>query len=193
MLAQAEARCHRIGQNRKVNIFFPDVATTIDEVLAHVSSLKESNARIILGDGTEIASSEKSDAGDKKITGVFGTLVSHAKSVRASLLQTDSRLSPIGQESLAMAANVSRISSISSSTRPMAMTKNHPAQRAKMPPVCLQSSSDTPLEDLSSFGHSMCHAALEQEERSSSSDTPPEDLSSFGNFMCHAALEEDSH
>ncbi|EGB10104.1 hypothetical protein AURANDRAFT_15050, partial [Aureococcus anophagefferens] len=45
---QAQARCHRIGQDKEVDVSFFDATCTLDEVMAEINKLKEGNADVVL-------------------------------------------------------------------------------------------------------------------------------------------------
>lgn len=102
--SQAEDRCHRIGQTAdKVNIFFADVATTVDEVMAFINLAKSTNASIILADGTEFSRNQDGALSYKDLAGLFGNLIRGVQSLRRARATGDlynTPLSPIGQDTL---------------------------------------------------------------------------------------------
>lgn len=49
--AQAEDRCHRIGQSKDVNVVYFDCAATIHEAMAHMNKIKSANAAVLFADG----------------------------------------------------------------------------------------------------------------------------------------------
>ena len=54
---QAEDRCHRLGQTKKVTIQYFDCAATIDEVMNAINKVKQQNSAILLADGVELGTS----------------------------------------------------------------------------------------------------------------------------------------
>lgn len=76
-------RCHRIGQLAATEkIFFADVATTVDEVMAYLNLIKANNATIVLADGSEIARTTQGNLTYKDLAGMVGDLVRAVRSLR---------------------------------------------------------------------------------------------------------------
>ena len=100
--AQAQDRCHRIGQKRPVNIFFADVATTIDEVMALLNDLKSANAKILLADGTELAQTADGSLSYQELAGKVGDLMRAVKSLRHARAKEyyDLPLPPLGRDGI---------------------------------------------------------------------------------------------
>ena len=67
---QAESRCHRLGQEKEVNIAYLDINFTIDIVMKRINVLKEGNASVILADGTSLG--DRWSLGYRNVSGVIG-------------------------------------------------------------------------------------------------------------------------
>lgn len=104
--AQAEDRCHRIGQQKQVNVFFADVATTVDEAMAFINFAKATNASIILADGTQLGRNDDGSLSFKDLAGLFGNLIRHCRLLRQASASENynAPLQPIGQAALEAAA-----------------------------------------------------------------------------------------
>jgi len=99
--AQAQDRCHRIGQKHSsVNVFFADVATTVDEVMAYLNLVKSTNAKILLADGSEMARTAEGGVSFQDLAGMVGDLVRAVKSLRQARAREhyDSPLPFLGDE-----------------------------------------------------------------------------------------------
>ena len=90
-------RCHRIGQlATEVKVFFADVATTVDEVMAHLNLIKSNNAAIVLADGSEIARTAQGNMTYKELAGLVGDLVRAVRTLR-QIRARDHYGSPLAQ------------------------------------------------------------------------------------------------
>jgi len=83
--AQAEDRCHRIGQKKDVNIVYFDCAATIDEAMYQINKVKTENSAILLADGFEIGSEQQS-LGYKELSGLLGKLMKTVRTHRKAFL-----------------------------------------------------------------------------------------------------------
>lgn len=106
MHAQAEDRCHRIGQSRQVNVFYADVSTAVDEAMMYLNFVKATNASIVLADGTEFGTNQDGSLSFKELAGLFGNLIRFLQATRRTRAAAnyDSPLQPVGQAALAGAA-----------------------------------------------------------------------------------------
>lgn len=81
--AQAQDRCHRIGQKHSsVNVIFADVSTTVDEVMRHLNDTKSTNAKILLADGSELARTPEGSLSFRDLAGMVGDLVRAVQALR---------------------------------------------------------------------------------------------------------------
>ncbi|KAH8063264.1 ATP binding protein [Aureococcus anophagefferens] len=69
---QAQARCHRIGQDKEVDVSFFDATCTLDEVMAEINKLKEGNADVVLADGSAVGAPAAGALTFADLTGVLG-------------------------------------------------------------------------------------------------------------------------
>lgn len=104
--AQMQDRCHRIGQKRQVNVFFADVAATVDQAMAYLNTIKSVNATIILADGTELASRPEGALTYRELAGLFGNVIRALKTLRqaSAKVEYNAPLLPVDYDVLAEAA-----------------------------------------------------------------------------------------
>lgn len=86
--AQAEDRCHRIGQEKNVHITYFDCATTLDEVMFHINKIKKANSAIILADGTKIGN-DRQNMSYRELAGVLTSKLKYYIDHRKKWLQED--------------------------------------------------------------------------------------------------------
>jgi hypothetical protein len=80
--AQAEDRCHRIGQEKKVSVAFFDNAMTVDQVMAFLNLKKSANASLILADGSEMGMSATTGLSYQDLSGMIGDMIRAVRSAR---------------------------------------------------------------------------------------------------------------
>jgi hypothetical protein len=140
--AQAQDRCHRIGQTKPVYVFFADVAMTVDQVMGYLNLIKSMNAFIILADGTELAATPEGVLSYKELAGLFGNLIRAVKLLRQARAKEyyNLPLPPVGHDVLAEAA-------AKKATRSKPAVKSEPAEpSAAAEPVPAKASSSEELE-----------------------------------------------
>jgi hypothetical protein len=82
--AQAQDRCHRIGQEKEVGVTFFDDAMTVDQVMAFLNSMKSTNATILLADGSEMGASATTGLSYKNLSGMIANMIRAVRSARHS-------------------------------------------------------------------------------------------------------------
>lgn len=82
--AQAQDRCHRIGQEKEVGVTFFDDAMTVDQVMAFLNSMKSTNATILLADGSEMGASATTGLSYKDLSGMIANMIRAVRSARHS-------------------------------------------------------------------------------------------------------------
>jgi hypothetical protein len=80
--AQAQDRCHRIGQEKKVSVAFFDNSMTVDQVMAFLNLMKSANASLVLADGSELGMSATTGLSYQDLSGMIGDMIRAVRSAR---------------------------------------------------------------------------------------------------------------
>ena len=80
--AQAQDRCHRIGQEKEVGVTFFDNAMSVDQVMAFLNTMKSANASVLLADGSEMGASATTGLSYQDLSGMIGNMIRAARTAR---------------------------------------------------------------------------------------------------------------
>jgi hypothetical protein len=80
--AQAQDRCHRIGQEKEVSVAFLDLSMTVDQVMAFLNLKKSANASLLLADGSEMGMSATTGLSYQDLSGMIGNMIRAVRSAR---------------------------------------------------------------------------------------------------------------
>lgn len=86
--AQAEDRCHRIGQTKDVHVQYFDCTATLDEAMYQLNEGKKNNSAILLADGFKVGQAGQ-QLTYKDLSGLFMKVLKDCRMFRSQWLSFD--------------------------------------------------------------------------------------------------------